>query len=617
MVNGLCTTIGNCSVGTTLVNGLCMTVGGNVCPAGKKLVDGVCVNVISECPAGNSLVNGLCTIGTTACPAGTSMVNGLCTTIGNCPSGSTLVNGLCSTNISCPNGFVKVNGVCSVTNACPSGTTLINGSCVVNNICPVGLSLINGICSIDTTTCPANKTLINGVCTTITNICNNGATNPPICDNICPNGATNYPTCTTVCINNSTNYPTCDNNVSGPITNPSNENTNGNNSKKSEGNTTGDIAVGENGIIYSIGSSAVIVGKSIIGMIPNTFTKGFTNLIPDSVTKATEATFATTKQVVNTKVGSVVSKTLSTIGVAATGGIAVTSLVVNPASLYELFFLPLRLWSLLMSALGLRKRNRPWGTVYDSITKQPLDPAYVVLQDGTGKEISTSTTDLDGRYGFLIGPGLYKILATKTNYVFPSQRLQGKTSDELYGDLYFGEALSITDNGGVIAKNIPLDPISFDWNEVAKKNMGVMRFYSKWDLVIKKITNWLFGVGIIVAVIAFASAPVLYNEIILGFYGLIAILRIFGVKPKYFGWVIDQATGFPLAYALIHIYSLDLEREYIKKVCDSSGRYYALVPPGKYTVTVDRQNSDGTYTPAFTTEAMTVKKGIINGVWKV
>jgi hypothetical protein len=65
---------------------------------------------------------------------------------------------------------------------------------------------------------------------------------------------------------------------------------------------------------------------------------------------------------------------------------------------------------------GLRQMQNYWGIVYDSVSKQPLDPAVVKLIDAkTGKVISTCITNLKGRYGFLTAPGKYKILVKKTN----------------------------------------------------------------------------------------------------------------------------------------------------------------------------------------------------------
>ena len=122
----------------------------------------------------------------------------------------------------------------------------------------------------------------------------------------------------------------------------------------------------------------------------------------------------------------------------------------------------------------------PWGTVYDSITKQPLDPAYVTLIDQNGKKIASAITDLDGRYGFLTETGTYRIEANKTHYIFPSKKLAGRTQDELYANLYFGELFDVRSRNEAVIRNIPLDPINFDWNEFAKRDKKLMKYYSKY-----------------------------------------------------------------------------------------------------------------------------------------
>jgi len=197
--------------------------------------------------------------------------------------------------------------------------------------------------------------------------------------------------------------------------------------------------------------------------------------------------------VVKTPGGSLVTKVVATAGIVVGGAVAfATVLFANPLSVSEIFLIPFRLWSLLLAGLGIKKRSVPWGTVYDSVTKQPLDPAYVIFQDLNGNEVATSITDIDGRYGFLVPPGQYRMFAHKTNYEFPSKKLSGKKIDELYNDLYFNEIIEVKE-GEVISKNIPMDPIKFDWNEFAKKNQsGLMRFFSKRELLINRISNILF-----------------------------------------------------------------------------------------------------------------------------
>ncbi len=371
--------------------------------------------------------------------------------------------------------------------------------------------------------------------------------------------------------------------------------------------------------IDKIGNCVPIPSLETVNVIEKVSTAVVTSVTESyqATAKAVVATAKETKRVINTPTGSITTKAITTAGVAVSGATAVTAIFLNPMSFAEIFLIPFRLWALLLSFLGLRRRNRPWGTVYDSITKQPLDPAYVELLNNLGVEVSTSITDLDGRYGFFTSFGTYKILAHKTNYIFPSKRLAGQVSDELYDNLYFGEEIKITTEGEMIAKNIPLDPEKFDWNETAKKNMNVMRFYSKWEIWIKRITNVFFYIGIVISAVAVWAAPYPYNIIVFALYIIMALLRFFGIKPKYFGWVLDKETGFPLAFALIKVYSVDLERELTKKACDSTGRYYALVPPGNYYVTVDRKNPDGTYTSVYQSEVFFAKKGVINNVFNV
>jgi len=324
------------------------------------------------------------------------------------------------------------------------------------------------------------------------------------------------------------------------------------------------------------------------------------------------------KKIIETPQGSAVTKIISTVGV-ATGIIAIAvTAAFAPASIFELFLLPLRLFGLLLTAFGLRKKVKSWGVVYDSVTKRPIDPAYVVLKNLQTGKILSAITDLDGRYGFLVEPGTYQMSARKSNYIFPSQKLAGKTNDELYADLYFGENIYIKSSEEVIAKNIPLDPVKFDWNEFEKKNKNLMKFYSKWDIILRKIYDFFFVVGFFVALVAFVFAPYPYNTIIMVLYLFLLLLRFLGLKPKSYGSVMDKATGEPLSFAIIRIVLPDSNKEISSKSADKYGKYYCLVPSGKYYVKIDKKNNDGSYSLIFTSGIIDASKnGIIKETFKV
>ena len=338
------------------------------------------------------------------------------------------------------------------------------------------------------------------------------------------------------------------------------------------------------------------------------------NLVTNNISvlgTTTERIVLGAKKIVESDAGSVVTKTITTAGVVG-GGIAATGvLALNGTATADLLFLPFKLWGLLLSFLGLKKRNRPWGTVYDSVTKQPIDPAYVTISNLTRKEEDTSITDLDGRYGFLVSPGKYVLTANKTNYNFPSKKMLGKTEDTLYGNLYFGEEIRVATAGALINKNIPLDPIKFDWNEFVKGKKKLMKFYSRREKIVRMITDWIFRIGFAISVISLFLVTAPYNLVIFGLYVILALLRKFGLKQKALGSLTEK-DGTPLSFAIIRAFSADLNIEITNKVVNRIGRYYCLVPKGKYFVKIEKKNDDESYTEIFTSKVFDAENGIIN-----
>ncbi len=325
------------------------------------------------------------------------------------------------------------------------------------------------------------------------------------------------------------------------------------------------------------------------GTVLNTISTGLTNFLVNPTANA---------------VVKVISVTAAATGLLVALG---SALAVNPFSLPELILLPLRLWSLLLSALGLKRK--PWGVVYDSITKQPLDPVYVVLSTMAGEEVATTITDMDGRYGFLVKPGDYKITANKANYRYPSLTLFGRENDELYHNLYFGEPIHISYEHEVITKSLPMDPLQFNWNEFEKSEKHLTKYFSKRLRLWYEISTVLFYAGFALGAVVFLAHPTILNAIIAAAYVGIAILRSFGIPAHALGVVSRKGSDHPEAFAIIRLFSVATRTEIAHRVTDANGRYYCLVQDGNYYATVERKNSDGTYGVVYTSEPMTVKKG--------
>jgi DNA-binding beta-propeller fold protein YncE len=302
----------------------------------------------------------------------------------------------------------------------------------------------------------------------------------------------------------------------------------------------------------------------------------------------------------------------------ALGGLIIPSIWLMIAERSAIASIILRLWNIIPTLLGFRRRRRPWGTVYDSVTKQPLDPVYVALQDKSGNEVSTSITDIDGRYGFVTDVGSYVLDAKKGDYTFPSAKLKGQDHDELYEHLYFGEDINIDRADSIINKNIPMDAVNFNWNEFEKaKNKKLMKFFSRWELFLARIARVVFFAGFVASVMLAFLEPHFWNYAILALYILIIVLMLSGVKPRQPGFVVERSTGYPLSFAILTVYSAMLKREVAHTIVGKTGKYHVLVPKGRYYIKLQKKTGEQTYEDIYTSESFKVRKGYIDKVIKI
>lgn len=270
----------------------------------------------------------------------------------------------------------------------------------------------------------------------------------------------------------------------------------------------------------------------------------------------------------------------------------------------------------LILAIPFYRRKRPWGVVYDSMTKETLDPVYVSVFDAdTHQLVDTRITDINGRYGFLLPKGNYYMKAQKTNYEFPSKLLPQKNSDGVYDNLYFGEVFSVTDDSksAVITLNIPMDRLATDWNQEEKKRMGIFRAITKNTKLWSTISLVLFVLGFIFSAFVLTLDQSTWNVVVFILYVIFALLQITGNGAVTSG-VVKDAQGNILAHAVIRVWNANLGTEISKRVTDENGQYYILVAKGDYYITIDTPKSDspGEYERVFTSGTIRVAQGVIN-----
>lgn len=106
----------------------------------------------------------------------------------------------------------------------------------------------------------------------------------------------------------------------------------------------------------------------------------------------------------------------------------------------------------------------------------------------------------------------------------------------------------------------------------------------------------IFILGFTFSLGALFNSPTGLNLIIVIVYIVFLVFReaILHLAPG--GGVLDRSTGKLISHAILHIVPKGQIGEGIKKVTNSHGRYYAHIPNGEYSVSIDRKNPDGTYT---------------------
>jgi hypothetical protein len=286
-------------------------------------------------------------------------------------------------------------------------------------------------------------------------------------------------------------------------------------------------------------------------------------------------------------------------------------LAANIGSFYDLYLLFLKFMGLL-AGLFRKKKPEPWGVVYDAITKQPIDPAYVVVERMEQGEKKSAITDLDGRYGFLLSPGKYSLVANKTHYKFPSEKLLGKTHDELYDNLYFGSPFELLENQ-IVRYNVPLDPVEFDWNEFAKNKGKIFSLYSRRQKLRAWVFNALFYTGLIIAAYGIILHPTRLNGLLLSIYGIVIIFQTLWKRKHKVTNLISKITRQPIPFAIVSVTVPGVGVLMKKVVTDQLGRFYLLVPPGIYDIAVQEKQIDGSYAPVYKRINANLKKGVLDG----
>ncbi|MFA6548119.1 MAG: hypothetical protein WCT11_04235 [Candidatus Magasanikbacteria bacterium] len=277
----------------------------------------------------------------------------------------------------------------------------------------------------------------------------------------------------------------------------------------------------------------------------------------------------TVKQVANRVVAP------TAVGVAAVGTAVLVSWADILPLLRFLFLQPLLV-------LGRGKREK-WGSVYNSLSKLPVDLALVrLINVDTGKLVQTKVTSSDGRYFFTVNAGRYRLEARKGLFTFPTFLLKDFQTDGNRLDVYHGEEIVVSDKGSIITANIPLDPVGQKLKTPLRLIVGKM---------MHRIQNVVSWIGLLVTLGSLYISPTWYMWVLLGVHlAMTFAFKRLSKPPVTKGWgiVYDEQSKKPLSKVVARLFDSKFNKLVATEITGSDGKYYFMAGDNQYYVSYDR-----------------------------
>jgi hypothetical protein len=232
---------------------------------------------------------------------------------------------------------------------------------------------------------------------------------------------------------------------------------------------------------------------------------------------------------------------------------------------------------LLLNIFGFyvfRQRNKPWGIVFDAYTGKPIEFAVCRLYvSGTTTVINQTVTDLEGRYGFIISPGTYRLEITQSGYVTHKEEISiNKNQVARVADvMLYSEDLRTLKNGANLMKSI-IDFIKVTY---------------------RRAFPFIFSLGIGMSVISLVLVPNIFNLAIVSLYiitlGLYLLPKLTGRDNKYAA-VIDSTSGLRVPYAVVKIFNTKSWEMVDTQSTNYNGKFDFWVEPGEYAMLVAKRS---------------------------
>lgn len=264
--------------------------------------------------------------------------------------------------------------------------------------------------------------------------------------------------------------------------------------------------------------------------------------------------------------GSLIDQLFTSVG---TTGIAAALLgFLSLLWLLPLINAPLLLLNLLTAFLGRRTR-RPWGLVLDGMSRKPISLATCRLfKSGTLFMVSQTVSDMEGRYGFSVSNGDYRLEISKDGFKKHVQEIKITEEEKGY----------ITD--------VLMTPATIADSDPSKT--GLALFFKRLGVFYKRVSPFLMFAGFVLSIVTMFLFRNSFNVIIFFLYilnyTLLLIARLRKLKKS--SAIMDSKTKLRIPYAIIKIFDVKSMKLVDTMVSNENGEFEYFGDPGEYGILV-------------------------------
>lgn len=232
-----------------------------------------------------------------------------------------------------------------------------------------------------------------------------------------------------------------------------------------------------------------------------------------------------------------------------------------------------------------REAQKAQGKVVHHVTGQPIAGVQVLVYAEDGKLRASERTNEQGAFPTFFPAGNYTIGVEAPGFTFASAASRALAPEG--GVLYTGGKILVRDGDKPLTIVIPMKPQA---TEVGSLKIKLLHLWQNIQQFGRMLSWPIFLVGALLNTALVFLAPRPLYLVIEVSYVVLVILKIaleVRMRPAY-GQVRDAITHIPLDLAVVRLFEQKSNRLVMTRVTNNQGKFFALPPAGKYTVTITK-----------------------------